>query len=205
MNGNARKEIEKGNRRMDSTQQQSPQTTGAETLQTQEARGATYYQKDARSKSSSLAAFLSIMPGLGQIYVGYYQQGFINVVVVGSLIAVLDAGIGSLEPLCGLFLAFFWFYNMIDAYRKATIYNQALAGLGPTELPEDDQLPAKQGSLLGGILLIVFGVLALAHTKFGYSLDWLEDWWPGALILIGAYLLYKSWSDRNSAPESANL
>ncbi len=156
-----------------------------------------YYQKDPRTKSPALAAFLSAMPGLGQIYVGYYQQGFIHVLVVGSLIAMLDTGIGGLEPLCGIFLAFFWLYNIVDAYRKAALYNQALAGLGPTELPEDIQMPGRQGSLLGGILLIVFGLLALAHTRFGYSLDWLEDWWPAVLILIGVYLVYKAWSDRN--------
>jgi hypothetical protein len=101
-----------------------------------------------------------------------------------------------------MFLAFFWLYNVVDAYRKASLYNQALAGLGPTELPEDVQMPGKQGSLLGGILLIIFGTLALAHTKFGYSLDWIEDWWPAALVLIGAYLIYKSWTNRNSSAES---
>lgn len=161
-----------------------------------------YYQGDPRRKSQLLATVLSLMPGLGQIYVGYYQVGFIHVLVVGSLITMLNAGIGGLEPLCGLFLAFFWLYTLVDAYRKASLYNQALAGLGPTELPEDVQMPGKQGSLFGGVLLIVFGLLALAHTKFGYSLEWLEDWWPAALLLIGIYLIYKSLSERRSSTDA---
>ena len=161
-----------------------------------------YYQDDPRRKSPTLAAVLSMMPGLGQIYVGYYQLGFIHILVVGSLIAMLNAGIGGLEPLCGLFLAFFWLYSVVDAYRKASLYNQALAGLGPTELPEDVQLPSKHGSLLGGLLLIVFGIMALAHTKFGYSLDWLEDWWPAALVVIGGYLIYKSLSERKASADA---
>jgi hypothetical protein len=168
----------------------------------QEAPRKSYYQRDPRSKNPLLAAVLSAMPGLGQIYIGYYQQGFINVLVVGSLIAMLSAGVGGLEPLCGLFLAFFWLYNVVDAYRKASLYNQALAGLGPSELPEDVQLPTAQGSLLGGVVLIIFGLLALSHTKFGYSLDWVEDWWPAALILIGCYLIYKAWVDKKSTGES---
>jgi len=184
--------------------QQVPETPRLAVPPAQEMTRRGYYQKDARSKSTALASILSIMPGLGQIYVGYYQQGFINIVVVGSLIAMLNAGIGGLEPLCGMFLAFFWLYNVVDAYRKASLYNQALAGLGPTELPEDFQMPGKQGSLLGGILLIIFGALALANTKFGYSLDWVEDWWPAALVLIGAYLIYKSLTNRNSSAESEN-
>jgi hypothetical protein len=154
-----------------------------------------HYPKDSRSKSTALAAILSAMPGLGQVYVGYYQQGFINVLVVGSLIALLAAGIGSLQPLAGIFLAFFWLYNIVDAYRRALLYNQTLAGLGPTELPDDVKAPGSQGSLLGGSLLIAFGLLALAHTKFGYPLDWVEDWWPAALVLIGAYLVYQSFRD----------
>ena len=44
---------------------------------------------DPRRKSPWLAAILSAMPGLGQIYVGYYQQGFINALVVGGLIAII--------------------------------------------------------------------------------------------------------------------
>ena len=168
----------------------------------QEVPRRSYYTGDTRSKSALLASVLSLMPGLGQIYVGYYQQGFINILVVGSLIAVLNEGIGGLEPLCGLFLAFFWLYNIVDAYRKASLYNQALAGLGPTELPEDIQTPSRQSTLLGGIVLILFGALALAHTKFGYSLAWVEDWWPLALVIIGVYLLYRSWIDWNASAES---
>jgi len=184
------------------TSQQIPERPPVAVPPQQEQMRKTYYPKDTRNKSTVIAAFLSAMPGLGQIYVGYYQQGFVNVLVVGSLIAILNAGIGKLQPLCGIFLAFFWLYNIVDAYRKASLYNQALAGLGPTDLPEDIQTPSRQGTLLGGILLIAFGVLALAHTRFGYSLEWLQDWWPAALVVIGAYLIYRSWTDRKSAGES---
>jgi TM2 domain-containing membrane protein YozV len=46
---------------------------------------------DPRRKSPLFATFLSAMPGLGQVYVGYYQRGFINAVVVGTLIALLTS------------------------------------------------------------------------------------------------------------------
>ena len=95
------------------------------------------YNEDPRRKSQGLAMFLSLMPGLGQVYVGYYQQGFINIVVVASLIALLDSGVGALDPLGGLFLAFFWLYNIIDAGRRAAAYNQSLIGLDEAELPEN--------------------------------------------------------------------
>ena len=28
------------------------------------------------------------------------------------------------------------------------------------------------------------------------SLEWLEDWWPAALILFGGYLIFKASKDR---------
>ncbi len=149
-----------------------------------------FYQ-DPRRKSPTLAAILSLMPGLGQVYVGYYQHGFINVLVCASIISLLAGGfLGPMVPLGGIFLAFFWTYNMVDAWRKAWLYNQMLAGLGPTQLPDEMDKPESKGSLVGGVALIAFGALMFAHTKFHFSLEWMEDWWPLALILLGAYLIF---------------
>ncbi|RPJ85977.1 MAG: hypothetical protein EHM18_08585 [Acidobacteria bacterium] len=152
-----------------------------------------YQQDDPRRKSPALAAMLSLVPGLGQVYLGYYQQGFVNILVVGALIAYLASdALRSLVVLGAFFLVFYWFYNIVDAARRASLYNQLLAGLGPTQLPEDIEGPGTKGSLLGGVALILFGALLFAHTKFDFSLDWLEDWWPIALVVAGAYLIY-SW------------
>jgi hypothetical protein len=133
------------------------------------------------------------MPGLGHIYVGYYPQGFINIVVIAGLITLLNRpGVYHLTPFLAFFLAFYWMYNMVDAYRKAAFYNHALAGLRAFELPEGEQLPGTHGSLFGGAILILAGVIALAYTRFGMPLEWIARWWPAALILFGAYLLFQS-------------
>src|SRR5580765_3468184 len=85
--------------------------------------------RDTRSKSPALAAILSMMPGLRQVYVGYYQRGFVHAAVVASLITILSSNtVERLSPLFGLFLTFFWLYNIIDAARRASLYNDALAG-----------------------------------------------------------------------------
>lgn len=151
----------------------------------------TVYQEDPRLRSTALATLLSLMPGLGQVYLGYTQQGFINVLVVGSTIAILSRNIGGLEPLLGLFLAFFWLYNIVDANRRAVLLNQRILGLAPGALPEDVS-PEIRGSVLGGLALIVAGVLALAHLRFGLSMAWVERWWPVALIGFGIYLVWKA-------------
>ena len=167
------------------------------TSRTSRGPGREYFQEDPRLKSPALAMVLSLMPGLGQIYLGYYQNGFINILVVAGIISTLVRGVPFyLQPLLGVFLAFFWLYNLVDAGRRASLYNQTLAGLGPTEMPPDVLSYPGKGSLAGGVALIGIGLLFFAHTRFGIPLDWLEQWWPIGLVLAGAYLLYLSIRDR---------
>lgn len=146
---------------------------------------------DPRKKSVMLAILLSAMPGLGQIYVGYYDLAFRNILVVCGLIAILATDtIRRLEPVVGLFLAFYWLHNLVDAGRRASFYNQALAGLRPMDLPEDLKAPQSMGSLAGGALLIAVGLMLFANTMFHIPLDWLARWWPLALVGAGAWLIY---------------
>lgn len=162
--------------------------------------------EDPRRKSPSLALILSGMPGLGQIYVGYYQQGFIHMLVAGIVIFLLNApGVHhrALEPFLGFFLAFFWLYNMIDAYRRASFYNHSLAGLTGFDVPEDIKLPKGSGSMAGGIALIGIGLLFFANTALGMSLDWLEQWWPMGLVLLGVYLVYASIAAKQRGQQAA--
>lgn len=153
------------------------------------------YRRVSRSKSVVLACVLSIMPGLGQVYVGYYTRGFVHVFAFASIIALLASGdLSGLAPFLGISLGFLYLYNIVDAGRRASLYNLALQGLGPEKLPEE--LSGRRGSLGSGIILIGVGVLLLAHLRFDMSLEWLEEWWPLALILFGAYLALQAIRDR---------
>jgi hypothetical protein len=165
------------------------------------------YLDDPRRKSPALATIMSAMPGLGQIYVGYYQQGFTNILIVAGTITLLSNsgqwGVNALEPLLGVFLAFYWLYNLVDAGRRASFYNQALAGMEARALPDEMRLPSGAGSLAGGLALIVLGLVIFSNTMFGFSLEWLEKWWPLGLVLGGAYLVYSSFRDRQRKAEVA--
>ena len=154
---------------------------------------------DNRRKSPFLACLLSAMPGLGQVYVGYYQRGFVHLIVVATAISLLASGsLGPLIPLVGLFLAFFWLYNMVDAWRRAALYNFALEGGSEIELPDDLQMPGFRGSLAGGASLIVIGLVLLANTRFGVSLAWIEEWWPLAIVAFGGYLAWKALQEKTA-------
>ncbi|MBP9145976.1 MAG: hypothetical protein KBF21_00180 [Thermoanaerobaculia bacterium] len=160
---------------------------------------------DSRRKSPGLACFLSLMPGLGQVYVGYYQRGFVHAAVVAGLMTVLSSEVGELTPMTAMFMVFFWLYNIIDAGRRAALYNEVLAGRTGIQLPTDLMLPGLGGSMLGGTVVALVGALLLAHTAFGMSLSWLKEWWPVAVILFGAYLFIKARMDRPETPETADL
>jgi hypothetical protein len=171
--------------------------TGPAGQQTPPPAGAEYYRPvpgSAGGKSRVAAGFLSgFFPGLGQIYVGYYQLGFIYAAVVASLITVLASGpLHGLEPLFGISIGFFYIYNIIDAIRRAAFYNQVQqAGELRGTMP-DIQMPSANGSLTGGIVLIVVGALILLSTKFHVSMEWLRDWWPVAVIAFGIYLVVQA-------------
>ena len=98
---------------------------------------------DPRRKHPLLAMVLSAMPGLGQIYVGYYQQGITLVVIAAALVTVSSRswsfGLNEFEPMLMMFTIFTWLYSCVDAGRRASLYNQSLSGLRPMDLPEDQR------------------------------------------------------------------
>jgi TM2 domain-containing membrane protein YozV len=154
-------------------------------------------RSDPRAKSPALACILSVMPGLGQIYIGYYARGFVHALVVFTLITLLaDGNTDELTPLVGLFLAFFWLYNILDAGRRAVFYNSKLTGSEATDLAQEFQLPSFGGSIFGGVTLIILGFVLLLYTRFDISLSWLRDWWPVIPIGLGVYLLVKALQER---------
>jgi hypothetical protein len=158
--------------------------------------------RDARIKSPSLAAAFSVVPGLGQVYVGYYPRGFVHIIVVAGIISILASSSDSraYTPLLALFLGFFWLYNMIDAARLAALYNRALFGGHEPDLPHGFELPGMGGSILGGSVLVAAAFVVLLHTRFDVRLDWLGDWWPVFPMLFGVWLIAKAISERRSRP-----
>lgn len=151
-------------------------------------------------KNATVAGVLSAMPGLGQVYVGYYQRGFIHIAVAAGVIFMLNQReFSDLQPLLGVFLAFFWIYNMIDAARCAGAVNRGVeAGLQP-QLPELPAAIGGSGSMFTGVILVGAGLLFLGHTVMDFSLAWLADWWPLALILFGLRMIVSA-RHRNHSP-----
>jgi TM2 domain-containing membrane protein YozV len=145
-------------------------------------------------KNPGLAALLSLFPGMGHIYNGLYMRGVTFFLVIASLIGIVV----DKHPIFGLAIAFFWIFNVIDAYRQATLINYGYAqDLGLTDLPKVPR--AGQGGLVAGVLLSLIGLTAVLDRYFEIRLDWIFDLWPFALVVIGVWLIVASFRDRRRA------
>ena len=156
---------------------------------------------DPRRKSPFLATVLSIIPGIGQIYIGYYMRGFLTAAVFMVVVMTSAAMARELGPPLAMTAVFIWVFNLIDAGRMAALYNHAAAGSDTIEMPSDLKLPKLGGSIMGGVILLLFGGIALSNTAFGYPLDWLERWWPVFPAALGLYLLARGVIDAMAARE----
>ncbi len=154
---------------------------------------------DARRKSPALAGWLSaIFPGLGQIYIGYYQRGITFALLSGTIITALASELfKEMDPMLGIGIGFTYLLSIIDANRLAHLYNQVIQGMPGVQLPDKFTLPQERGSLVGGVILIVLGGLMLLNRLFDFSLEWIADWWPLGVVALGVWLIVKARQTRS--------
>jgi hypothetical protein len=148
-------------------------------------------------KSAVAAAFLSMLPGAGQVYIGAYGRGLAHALTFAGIITILANGnLRGLEPLLGIFLAFFVIYNLVDAVRLAQAYNAAIdnGSLSAEPLKVDGNYG--RGA---GIALVVIGTFILLDTRFDMDMRWLEEWWPLAIILTGVWVIRNSMQRNESS------
>jgi hypothetical protein len=151
-------------------------------------------RRDLPYKVPALAGFLSgIMPGLGHVYVGYFQLGVTIFLVFAACITGLSMGVGKgFEPLFGFTIAFTYLFGIVDASRRASTYNRYLEGLANDVPPPEMVTMAWGGSRAGGVVLILLGILLALNTMFDIELEWLADVWPLGLVGLGIWLFVKA-------------
>jgi TM2 domain-containing membrane protein YozV len=131
--------------------------------------------------------------GVGAVYTGQYAKGLAHLVIFTMLILGASSGSEAMGVVCGLGIAGFYFYQIIDSVRSARALQLGLQppdpfGLGTTfsagEKMDVSKVP------VGALVLIGLGVIFLLHT--------LDIWdfsahriWPLILIGIGAFLLLR--------------
>src|ERR1700686_5382 len=137
--------------------------------------------------------------GVGAVYTGKYAKGLAHLAIFVLLIAGANASdhghSEALGIICGLGIAFYYIYQIIDAVRSAKAIQMAQPipdpfGLAATfsggEKIETSKIP------MGAIVLILLGVLFLLHTM-GLMEYGLDRFWPVILIAVGGWLFARNW------------
>ena len=143
----------------------------------------------------TVAGILGAIPlGLGAVYCGQYAKGLAHLGIVVLAIVGLSSDLPwQADMVLGIFLGFFWVYQILDAVRTAKALQAGEPapdpfGLAQTfgtgERLDTTQVPAAAAILIG------LGVLFLINTVFDFSL---HRFWPIILIVLGVWLFAKHW------------
>ncbi len=56
----------------------------------------------------------------------------------------------------------------------------------------------KRAMSRSGLILVVLGVVLLAHNLVGLDWAWLKAWWPLLLVALGLWSIWDHWRDAAS-------
>jgi TM2 domain-containing membrane protein YozV len=171
--------------------------------------------------SPGLAAILSIIPGVGQMYNEQYAKGLIFVFIFAALIQIASSVSGVIG---GLGIPAFWIYQIFDAYKTAEArrfgqplpdpfgLNEMLGGKnkgaysnpapvayapvapgepGAVPVAPVEEVPEKPGPPMGAIILIGLGVIFMLNTFDWFRFDWFGKTWPLILIAVGVWIFIR--------------
>jgi hypothetical protein len=143
-------------------------------------------------KSPGLATFLSfLLPGIGQVYNGQLAKAFaffFGFVTTIYLVAEVD-------PMPFAFLIpFVYLFNLVDAWRSASLINARAAGGGGVVEEDTVSSPA------WGATLVVLGLVLLANNLGWLRIEAFARYWPVLLIALGGFFIYNALRQRDAAP-----
>jgi hypothetical protein len=141
-----------------------------------------------------LAGFFPV--GVGAVYTGQYAKGLAHLLIVTGLIWGLSSGnMGGLEPVLGIALGAFYFYQIIDAVRTARAIQAGQPVPDPFGLARTFSTGDKSDLSrvpTGALVLIGLGALFLLHNM-GVWFFSMDRFWPIILIAIGVWLFARRW------------
>jgi hypothetical protein len=137
--------------------------------------------------------------GVGAVYTGQYAKGLAHLLIFGMLVAGASAGDhgGSeiLGVVCGLGIAFFYVYQIIDSVRSARALQLGQVPPDPFNLAQTftagERIDAKRIPA-GAVILILVGAFFLLHT-LGLSQFGVNRFWPILLIVLGGWLFARNF------------
>lgn len=147
----------------------------------------------AFAPSPGLAGVLSgFLPfGIGQVYNQQYGKGLAYMLTFALLIWGASTSGDRLGPFFGIAIAFFYFYQIVDAVRSAQAIRRGDPAPDPLGMNKFFGLSQSQGGRrfagapIGAVVLIGLGILFLLNNVGLFEFVHIGRFWPLALIALG--------------------
>ena len=134
--------------------------------------------------------------GVGAVYTGQYAKGLAHLSIFALLVAGCNvSGSDVLPAICGIGIAFFIVYQIVDAVRSARAIQAGLPAPDPYGLAATFGGGSKidaSGIPVGAIVLILVGILFLLHTAGVFDFG-MERVWPLILMFLGGWLFARNY------------
>ncbi len=154
---------------------------------------------NVEKKNPIVSALLSFIPGLGSVYNGNYWKGLTYLVIFAFIIVLLDSGRGAEEVFFGIFLAGFYFFQIIESYNDAKKTNQNIKKdsikkeeIRGDENKEENDENSDVMSLHAAITILIIGILFQLANLDILSFRRIVKLWPLLLIAAGLKAIYDS-------------
>lgn len=150
-------------------------------------------------KTPALAAIVSFIPGLGNVYNGLYRRAVMFFLAFVSLFTLaLNSGDEERAFLVPC-LVFVFFFNVFDAYRQAALINYY--GYEPAARAAGNGLEMGGWGLAPGVFLLVLGFWGLMRRYLNIDLSMVIELWPFVLMGFGAWMIYQYFREKKEGEE----
>jgi hypothetical protein len=143
--------------------------------------------------------------GIGQVYNGQLGKAVVHLATFAFIVIALDNSNGA-EPLFGIMMGFFYFYQIFDAYRSAKAKQMGLVPPDPggvyraLGVQTDDRVPATDTVTPDGrpripvaaVILIGLGILFFFQNMGLFHFHSIGKFWPLILIFFGVRMFMRN-------------
>jgi hypothetical protein len=137
-----------------------------------------------KDKSPSLAAFLSIFPGMGAFYNGNFLKG-ITYMLLFAVLIVLTNNAGEPDSVVfGLMIAGFYIFQIIDSYNEAGRINEKILCEENTAAGTEDL------SLFSAVVVLLIGIAFQLANFDILTYRQVARLWPLVLIAFGIKIVF---------------
>ena len=140
--------------------------------------------KGIKDKSPSLAAFLSIFPGMGAVYNGNFLKAITHILVFAVLIVLTNNANEPDNVVFGLMIAGFYIFQIIDSYNEAGRINRNI-------LSEENPAGSKEDlPLFSAIVVLLIGIVFQMANFELLTYRQVTRLWPLVLVAFGIKIVF---------------